>query len=55
MNANPYLVTQLTEHVRKLEQELFDKARQNANLMIIGILLAIICFVSGYIIGGVYG
>jgi hypothetical protein len=53
--SNEYQVTQLTERVRELEQTLLEETRHNTDILLAEVMLAIVCFLVGYVIGSIYG
>jgi hypothetical protein len=51
---NEYIVDRLNERIRDLEKELLDEKSHKIDILIAEIMLAVVCFCAGCVVGAVY-
>jgi len=51
---NEYIVDRLNERINDLEKELVEEKSTKTDMIAAEIMLAVVCFVVGYIIGSIY-
>jgi hypothetical protein len=54
MKSNEYLVDRLNERINDLEKELVAEKSHKIDILIAEIMLAVVCFGVGCIVGAVY-
>jgi hypothetical protein len=54
MRQNEYLVDRLTARINELEQELLIEKSTKTDMIAAEIVLAVVCFCAGCIVGAVY-
>jgi hypothetical protein len=51
---NEYIVDRLNERISDLEQELLDEKSHRTDIIAAEIMLAVVCFTVGCVVGAVY-
>lgn len=54
MKANEYIVDRLNERISDLEKELSEEKSNNTDILVAEVMLAVVCFVVGCIVGALY-
>jgi CHASE3 domain sensor protein len=54
MRQNEYIVDRLNERINELEQELIIEKSTKTDMIVAEIVLAVVCFCAGCIVGAVY-
>ena len=54
MKSNEYLVDRLNERINDLEKELMDEKSMKTDMIAAEIMLAVVCFCAGCVVGAVY-
>jgi len=51
---NEYLVDRLNERINDLEKELVEEKSMKTEILAAELVLAVVCFCAGYIVGAIY-
>ena len=52
--TNEYIVDRLNERISDLEKELLDEKSAKTDMIVAEIMLAVVCFCAGCVVGAVY-